>query len=371
MALRLIEGFETHSTYANVPLTGPIRTRGATTNTASFVAGTRFGTGQMMTSPAAITTTDGSSHGGLCFAVASPYTNGTKITVGFAVYLAALPTGANPAPLCSFVHGTAFFGASLFVTSTGALYLTGQGAAVTATSAAGKIASGAWAYVELEAAFSTSSTDSIVATAYVNGAQAVTLTQAGDANNVPDTFNLGVGYLSPSATLQGGGVNYDDLYMLDATGSTSTARLGDCRVETLWPSTESVNGGFSQVGGSTVPGVLGSSSAPSDDAATYYQSSGSAGTELILDSTDTLSSTSTSIFGVAVVELSSRADSTTSRAMAPVLKEGGGTETAGTAAVLNSTGEYVQACFSTQPSSSAAWTKSAAEAALFGVRITA
>jgi hypothetical protein len=240
---------------------------------------------------------------------------------------------------------------SLFVLTTGALqFVRGstQGTNVLCTTAAATIAVNNWYYIEIE--FVRNATTGSV-NIYVNGGLAASAT--GVNTGATDVNQL----LFTSSAGSFPNLDYDDLYVC----STAT-RLGECKVETLRPSSDdsvqwtpsSGANNFSRVSDTTYDGDTG------------YVSSSTVGQQ------DTygigaLGTTPANIFA-AQVNVLARKDDATTRQIATVLKSGATTQVGATQSLGSTYANYVD-LYLTDPNTSAAWTPSAINAAKIGQKV--
>ena len=155
---------------------------------------------------------------------------------------------------------------------------------------------------------------------------------------------------------------FDDLYIIDvAAGGANTTRLGDCRIATLVPT-----------GNSTNQGTPSSGSAYTCVNEAQYNTSNyitfspySAG--LIEDYTlGSLPSTPTAIYGMRVLAIGNKSDAG-SAGFFPYLSSGG-TAAQGAVTPLSTSWGHAFGIFETNPHTSAAWTTSAINAMICGVK---
>lgn len=367
MVLRVVDGFDYHTPESYVgqmiATSGQVYRGGYTTNNGKFTATNARGTS------GGLCLTIGSAGSGYAV-TASPAmyydmskwytTNGAKVTVGVAIN----PTTATLQYLGGFFNASTAC-VTFTMSTTGQINIYYANGATTAT-LVGTTTNGllinSWNYVEFEIKITGSS---LVVSVYLGGTLLNTFTQAGYYGTVPTFFMLGASTTNQSIAASAGAY-YDDFYMLDDTGTVNTSRLGDIRIEALYPSSEAVNTNFVRTGGTGASDTLGRGS---EDTSTYYTGT-NVSDELILATTSTLTVTPSSILAVSVTQLSERSDAKTTRALTGVVLENS-VETAGAGVLLEGTYDYIQTHFNTMPSSGAAWTPAAIAALKFGVRVTA
>jgi hypothetical protein len=90
-----------------------------------------------------------------------------------------------------------------------------------------------WHYVEMRGFVNGASGEVQV---WLNGAVEIATTTVSIGSTNFDTFILG-----PNVNTSINNCDYDDLYVLDTSGSANTAALGDVRVESLYPTADGVN----------------------------------------------------------------------------------------------------------------------------------
>jgi hypothetical protein len=164
-----------------------------------------------------------------------PITAGTTFSFGCAIRLQAFP-GGTPTQKghLQFYKQGAFFQCGILFDTAGAIsayrLASDTSGTLLGTSSAAVLAINVWAYVECEVVISTTVGR---ITVYVNGTQVLNLTGVNTANGgvgtTADTFRF--------ASVNGGNaptIDMDDLYV-----TNSATKLGERRVETLRPSSDS------------------------------------------------------------------------------------------------------------------------------------
>lgn len=224
------------------------------------------------------------------------------------------------------------------------------------------LSSGSWYYLELKATIN-DATGSY--TVRINGATEFSGSSADtQATGTATADEVVLGYAGAGAGVSANH-DYDDVYVADTTGPPNNDVLGDCRVETLYPSGAGAAAAWTPNGaGSNYDCV--DEAAPDDD--TTYVSSSTA-TQKDTYAAGDLSGTPDSIKGVQTV-LMVRKDDAGTRTFAAVIRSGGA-DYDGTS--VNVTTDYL--CYpevrETDPATSAAWTASGVNALEVGVKLVA
>jgi hypothetical protein len=217
------------------------------------------------------------------------------------------------------------------------------------------LAIGIWYYFELQFKIN-NTTGSIIL--YVNGVQVYSF--SGDTNRITGLTAVAIGVGPGTVT-----VLFDDVYVLDSTGSVNTTFLGDCQVQTLSPNG---NGTTSQFVGSDADStdnylLVDDDTAPDDDT-TYVESATSGNKDTYAyEATSSLGT----IHGVGVTTLGKKVDAGAADMYA--IARSGTTE--GDSAALGMSTSYTaqQAIYETNPDTAAAWTAGGIDAAEFGVKV--
>lgn len=201
-------------------------------------------------------------NGNRVYITKSLHVNLQSMIIGFAFYCSALPSGSTLNMIATWYDATASGSqVTLCYNSqgqlgfyTGTSNLNSYGTSLTlvgALSAGGTIVAGSYSYIE---ALVTVSTSVGVVTAYVNGTQVINNTGL-DTQTTTNAWTNAI-YLGSSNTT-GGGTNqyFDDLYMLDMTGSSPfNTFLGPGRIQTDGPSADSATSGLNAWSYTTPPG---------------------------------------------------------------------------------------------------------------------
>lgn len=185
-------------------------------------------------------------------------------------------------------------------------------------------------------------------------------TRNGGTSGVIDTFMLG----NTASTGTGAVATYDDLYICDTSGSNNTNFLGDCRIDTLLPTSDGTYTQFTPSTGTSHYALVDESTPNTTD----YNSDATSGDRDSYGFPDLSSLVSQTIFGVQINAAALKTDAgarnlgTMSR-LSSTNKDGSGV-------ALGTSQAYVSEIQETDPAS-AAWTESNVNAAEFGVKVTA
>lgn len=272
--------------------------------------------------------------------------NGAGGTSGTIVYdiIAFRASGSNVVRLC--------------VDASGHLCVKTSGGTTIATGTA-TIGPNTWYYVELKGVINGASGSCQV---WLNGAQEIASTTGNFGSTNIDSVNL-------NATPRGGGftlnVDFDDLYVLDTSGSANTAQLGDVRVETAFPTGDGANTAWTPSTGVNHYANVDESSGtyPNDD--TDYNSDSNAGDR----DTYTIGSLSANAGQIKAMQVSidARKDDAGTHTIAPVVRHGG-TNYDGTAQAVGATYAYYVQTYEAMPNGDAL-TKARVEAAEYGIKL--
>lgn len=206
-----------------------------------------------------------------------------------------------------------------------------------------------WRYLELQYTPTTGA-----CTLKVDGVTAVTATVP-TATSVASIGIRGPGYLIYDYNF------FDDMYVVDSSGTTNTTYLGDVRVQTLFPSADGSNSGMTTSTG-TAHAVLVDEATPNT---TDYVYSSVAGTKDTYQFQD-LSSNTANVFGVEVTNYSHK-DAAGIASMSNVVRVGG-TDYTQSAQTLSTSWTANRDLLNTNPSTSNPWTPNDINNAEFGVQ---
>ena len=235
----------------------------------------------------------------------------------------------------------------------------GNNGSVLGSSGNGTFEPATWYYVEVEIlAFSVASG---AAKVYINGTKKIDVSSANTAPSAThcNSFTL----MNDSSGSQP--CWFDDFYFHNEGGSAPfNAVLGDTRVETLFPTSDS-SVAFTHLSGANNYGMV--DEVAMDGDTTYNYSSTPAQTDLF--GHGALSNTPTTIFAAAVTS-AIRQESASTRAIQNEISSSGNVAD-GTAVVPGVTYQYQQDIFINDPNTSSAWAAAALNSAIFGYNLEA
>jgi hypothetical protein len=157
---------------------------------------------------------------------------------------------------------------------------------------------------------------------------------------------------------------YDDLYILNTSGSTNTTRLGDSRIETLRPSSDAgPNDGTPTVGGAHYLMV---DSLQNDGGSNTLTLTNTVSQEELFGTTS-LSGTPSTIFAVKVLNIAEKTDAGSCYANSVISSSG--VVATGNNTILLTSYYSVSGIFETDPNTSSAWAYSAVNSADAGFSI--
>lgn len=220
-----------------------------------------------------------------------------------------------------------------------------------------------WYYIELKATISDSPGGATEVK--INGStdSGLTLTSTdtrnGGTSGVVDRVFFG--YTSGAANSST--FYLDDIYVCDTSGSTNNNFLGDCRVDTIFPSGAGNYTDFTPSTGSNYTCV--DESAPNT---TDYVSSATSGHRDSYAFGDLAGLSSQTVYGVQVNAYSQKSDAG-ARSLGTMARLSS-TNSDGTGVALPTSYSYISQVYETDPAS-AAWTETNVNSAEFGVKVTA
>lgn len=342
MAVVLVEGFDAYNGVSSATV-GSLATTWSYGSAPTLVAG-RFG-GQ------AARTGTGSGGGNLLIRSITPLTQGT---LGFAIKFTAMPSTSGYINMAlTDANGD---GIGLYFLSTGAISLISTTNASTpgatyATTAGGIIVLNAWHYVELE--FTIANAGGIL-NLYVDG----NLVSSGTYDTLITSSTVSFLYLGPINSVGTGTYLIDDLYV------TNTAtRLGEQRVETLYPSADTAQLQWTPSTGSNNYGTVDETLMSSTD----FVSTNVLNNYDLYDFTN-LSSTANTINAVTINALAQK-DNVGTRTVAMPVKSGS-TTSDGANNYLSLGYKLFNRVIETDPNTAAAWTVAGVNALQAGIKVT-
>lgn len=280
----------------------------------------------------------------------------SSFVIGFAFKTTALPSADHF--LCALLDsGT--LQCELRFTSTGQLKVTRNGTAVTDGTSTNTIAVDTFYYIEWKVTIA----DSIAASSCivkVNGATWLTVATGQDlkntANTTANSFRFGGSNVAGTYT-------FDDFYLCNQSGSTNNNFLGDCRIDTLYPTSDGNYSQFTPSTGTTHYTLVDETTPNTSD---YNESS----TLNHIDSygMGNLPTSPSTIYGVQVCDAALK-DDAGARGLSPFIRSST-TDSVGTELALSTGQLYATAIWETDPATSAAWTASGVNAAEVGGKVT-
>ena len=241
--------------------------------------------------------------------------------------------------------------------STGKLKFTRSGTTLGTVSAAA-LTTGVEHYIEVKAVIHPSAGTYEVRVDGVAVISGVAQNTRTTANSTADSFRLNTG-------VSIGACMFDDVYMCDGTGATLNDFLGDVRVDAYLPAADGANSGLTPSTGTSHFALVNENPANDD---TNYNSSATVGAKDTYDFAN-MTHTPVSIFGVQV-NMTARKDDAGARSVAAVTRSGGADYDGATQGLSTSYTQYQQ-IVTLDPNTAAAWTKTALNAAEFGVKVAA
>lgn len=236
----------------------------------------------------------------------------------------------------------------------------GDGSTLLGSSAAGLITTNSWAHVEVKVSIhNTTGTVEV----RVNGSASPVINLS--SQNTRSSANNYATSVSITATSGLVATHFDDFYVCDTNGSTNNNFLGDCRVDTLYPTSDGNYTAFTPSTGSDhfalVDETAPNGSDYNDGVAVNDRDSYGFGNLSAL--------TSQTVYGVQV-NAAALKDDAGSKSVATFARSVS-TNTDGASTPLSTALLYVSQIFEQDPDAAAAWTESTVNAAEFGVKVTA
>ena len=155
---------------------------------------------------------------------------------------------------------------------------------------------------------------------------------------------------------------FDDVYILDTTGTTNNTYLGDVRVQTLVPSADGSNLGMTPSSGTTHYSMVNEATPDT----TTYVSASSAGVKDSYQYQD-LAANTASVYGVAVTNYASK-DAPAAANIATLVRLGATDYVNATPQVLSASWVAGTDLYQARPSDSAPWTPADVNGAEFGIQ---
>lgn len=199
---------------------------------------------------------------------------------------------------------------------------------------------------------------------WVDNTQIINLTSANTTVSGNTSFsNIIIGNFGGSTAMAG---YYDDLYILNTSGSYNNVRLGDSRIQTLVPNVDvgPNDGTFST--GSTYHGVV--NAAQNNGGLTYITMTNTPGQENLFGVT-TLNSVAASVYAVKVTNLAETSDLISPTNVQSIIVSNAIVAN-GNVFNLNTTFSTVTGLFETDPSTSMPWIYTSINSANVGIIVT-
>lgn len=222
-----------------------------------------------------------------------------------------------------------------------------------------------WYYIEFKwkIANSISSGDVEV---YVDDTNVLTVAAASDTQNTANAYatHFQIAGNDPGSS-GSGNVYYDDIYVIDFSGSVNNARLGPMRIQTLLPSGNGNTSNFTGSDGNSVNNYQ-----QVDDVSlgvSDYNDGASVGDKDTYAFADSLSTTST-IKALTINYVAAKTDAS-ARGVKPVVRHSS-TDYDGTEDTLATNALHYQHVYETNPGTSSGWTKSDIDNAEFGMKVS-
>jgi hypothetical protein len=282
--------------------------------------------------------------------------NYASFAVGFGMRVTSFASLTGPYPMCSFQDSTGTIQCGFRVTTAGALeayrYTSDSSGTSLGVSASGVMIANAWHFVECEVTINDTTG---VFKIYVDGVQVLNLT----AQDTKNTANANAGLIRFGAAANISQVfDIDDLYVTD-----TAAKLGERRVETLYP-TSDVAQGFARSTGAVNFSLVDEAQVNGD---TDYVQGSTVGDVDTYGFSD-LTGTPATIDAVQVSCFALKTDAT-SRSIALQVKSGATTSDGSNFALAASYGKFERLLL-TDPNTAAAWTAANVNAVQGGPKVT-
>ena len=346
MSVILVEGFDMYNgTGTNTGLQAMWLPITGSSGSGSMTTG-RFG-GQALRVNGGSTTSQWSARRNI--------TSGSSAAAGFAFRASSLAAARH-----FFWMGDSAYQIGLRLNTNGSIdagrYSAINGITVLGTSAAGVITVNTWAYIEVETTINASTG---VLNVYVNGTNVISLSGVNTSNSGTAVSWVQMGFYDGGST-SGLTWDFDDLYVVDVA-----TRLGERRVETLYPNGDTATKNFTPDTGTANYSRVNESQVDGDTS--YVQSSTVGARDLY--TIGSLSSTPTAIDAVNVVSFAEKTDATTRTLYNSV--QSAGTDSDGSAFSLAASYGRFDRLLMTDPNGGGAWTASRVNGLQIGPKVAA
>jgi hypothetical protein len=283
--------------------------------------------------------------------------------IGFALYVNALPGSDTQGMFLSF-GDSGVFHAHIGVDASGNLYAArasafGSISAVLGRSSGGPISGGAYNFVEVKATIN-DTTGAV--TIKLNGTVVLTLTSQDTRNAGNASFNqVYIGQFQASGGMH---IRIDDLYVCDTSGSVNNDFLGDCRIDTLFPTGDGASSAFTPSTGTTHWSLVDEATPNTSD----YVDGVSVGDRDLYTYPALVTLSTSTVFGMQVNAMANK-DDAGARSLALTARSSS-TNVDGTSQAMSTSQVNLASIFETD-SASAAWTQTTVNAGQFGVKVAA
>lgn len=216
-----------------------------------------------------------------------------------------------------------------------------------------------WHWIEVHAILDPSAG---VVEVWLDGVQIINLTAQNTRQNGSATVFSQVG-IGAGSSMQTTSADFDDWYILDPNISPNTGRLGDCKVETLAPTSDASPNDGTLSTGTDHFAVVDEAQWNSTD---YTDLADTSGQEELFGMGD-LAGSPTTIYGVRVLATIEKTDA--GAMSGEVTCKSSSTETAGPSTPLLTTWAHVKGIYEVDPNTSAAWTASGVNGMSCGLKV--
>lgn len=282
----------------------------------------------------------------------------TTFIIGFAYKIdTAMPGGATSI-VRLFDSGTTQ--TELRIGSLGQLAVYTNGSQVGSASANGLITLNTWNFIEWKVAIS-ASTGANQCVVRFNNVEVINLTGVATKTTSNTTANqIGIGRVVSSQF----GAYYDDIYVLDNTGTQNNDLLGDCRIETLYPNAAGNYAQLTANGAGTNYGCVNEHPADGDTTYVSGNSVGNIDSYGFSDPTGTI----TTVFAVQM-NMRARKDNAGARTIARLVRASA-TDYVGSDFSLSTSYALYREILENNPATAAAWTSSDITGLEAGIKVT-
>lgn len=282
--------------------------------------------------------------------------------MGVALYLGDLPS--PQAHRIFALKDVASYQCDLRVNADLTLTVTRNGTALTNGTSVAALSLSTWYYLEWKVTIA----DSISAGSCkvrLNGVDIITVATSQDtkntANSSANQVELGPGGVGVGSL----DMRFDDFYLCDQSGSTNNDFLGDCRIDTIYPTSDGTYSQFTPSTGSTHYTLVDETTPNTSD----YNDGATVGDRDSYGMGNLSALTSQTVYGVQV-NAAILKDDAGSKSAATFVRSSG-TNGDGASSALGTSQVYLSQIFETDPNGSIAWTESSVNAMEAGVKVAA